>query len=194
MIGVLALLAACSQPSKAAEPPARRAPVVVPSAVPSASAEVEEPAPAELIDQEASEQLAMTAVATMTVNAAGKATTITLAQDQQSDTVIEQNAGETQRVLRLATADPKRADDVQFTVEGIAVPGTFPTGGSSKLRVVFFHAPLEVDLLSENGECTVTLYAVDTAGATGLVRCADVATAAGKTQLSATFAVTAVPA
>lgn len=152
----------------------------------SSSIEVEVTPPAEIIDVETGEQLAMRATATMTVVADSKTTTETLSSNDLVETVLEQNEGETQRLLRLSAADPKRQDDVQFSIEGIASPGTFKTG-ERELRVVFFNAPVGVDLLSDQGECTVVFDRVETSDVAGNVTCANIESPAGKVQLSATF-------
>lgn len=126
----------------------------------------------------------------MTITSGGKVTTDKLSQSEQTETVLEQNEGETSRVLRLNAADVKRPDDVQFSVEGIAAPGTYKTGVKD-LHVVFFNTARGIDLLSDQGECSVVFYRVDPAGATGLVTCADVVTTEGKAQVSATFVASA---
>lgn len=184
------LLPACTSASGAAKPPARRTPVAVPSASPSPTDEVDVTPDAPRIDPEVGEQLGMAATSTMTISAGGKRTTHDLTQSSDADTVVEQNEGETQRVLRLSTADPKAKDDVQFSVDGSAAVGTFSTG-EADLKVVFYHAKAGVDLLSDNGNCTVTFTAVGAAGVAGTVKCEAIETADGKAALTATFAAVA---
>lgn len=190
LVGLL-MLPACTRGSgtDTVTAPVRQSPVAVPSA-PSETAETEEPAPSELIDPEAGEQLAMRATAAVTVTGAAGAATLELAQNPDADSLLEQNSGETERVLRLATADPKRVEDVQFGLDGRATPGTFKTG-TGDLQVVFYDATRGIDVFSENGECTVTFERVDVRGVAGTVTCADVQAAAGKSTITATFTATA---
>lgn len=186
LLAALVLLPACSSATGAEVLPPRASPIDVPTWSPSASAEIEDtPAPA-VIDQASGETLAMTAAAAMTVSVAGRSTTEQLAQSTQADTVIEQNEGETKRVLRLFAAAAGRPDDVQFSVEGIAAPGTYKTG-EAKLTVVLYNSPLGIDLLSDSGDCTVVLETADASGASGTVTCHEVATDAGKAEVAAKF-------
>jgi hypothetical protein len=176
LIAAVVLLTGCSTPNTA----------VFPTATAGPSDDAEQPAATPAIDPAQGEQLGMRGTATMTVKIGANSTTETLVQSAQAETVIEQNEGETVRVLRLAVADAKREDDVQFSIDGVAAVGTFKTG-EADLRVVFYDAPAGVDLLSDDGGCTVVFDRADTTGAAGTVTCADIETPTGKATLTASF-------
>jgi hypothetical protein len=187
LVALVLVVPACTRASSAEPPPpARRSPVAVPSAPPSETEVPDASAPAELIDPSSAEELAMSATSTLTIAVGGTTTRDTLVQSTMTDTVLEQNGGETERVLRLNTAGAKNPDDLQFSVEGRAATGTFKTGDAD-LRVVFYDAKNGVDLLSDSGDCTVVFDRVDATGAAGAVSCANIDTPTGKAQLAATF-------
>jgi hypothetical protein len=186
----LTLLAACVRSADGDKAPARQSPVAVPSASASASSEGEATLPVD-IDPETGETLGLRATATVSISLGGTSTTDSLVQSEMTDSALEQTAGETKRVLRLSTADTARADDVQFTIDGEASVGNHKTGDRG-LKVVFYNATRGVDVLSDNGSCTVAFSKVDVTGIAGTVTCPGITLEKGTAQLSAAFSAEAL--
>jgi hypothetical protein len=89
-------------------------------------------------------------------------------------------------VLRLNLADPKRAEDVQLSVDGEVSVGSHKTGEQG-LRVAFYYTPLGIDLLSAEGGCSVEFSKVDATGVAGTVYCPGVTFDKGSADLRAEF-------
>ena len=171
------------------KPPARQSPVAVPTASPSAGSEGEITLPVE-IDPETGETVGLRANASVSITLGGKTTAATLEQTELAESALEQTSGETKRVLRLNVADPKRAEDVQLSVDGEASLGSHRT--REGLRVAFYYTPLGIDLLSEDGTCTVEFSRVDVTGAFGTLLCTGIKTASGEARLSGAFSAEAL--
>jgi hypothetical protein len=180
----LCSLAGCVRASDEPKPPARQSPVAVPSASPSASSAGEVTPPVD-IDPETGETVGLRASATVAITLGGKTTSVALEQTELAESSLEQTSGETKRVLRLNVADPKRAEDVQLSVDGEASLGSHKT--REGLRVAFYYTPLGIDLLSEDGTCRVEFTRVDVLGAAGTVVCTGIKTESGEARLSADF-------
>ena len=168
LCALLAVSACTGSGTGSAEPGARRTPAAVPTAAPTAS-EAPTPAPDE-IDLESSEQLLVSASAKLTVVVDGRRSSLSMPQNPLVDSVLEQTTGETKRVVRLWTADPKRPAEAAFSVEGVAARGSFKTGEAG-LKVTLFDDRIGVDLLSDDGTCDVVFTVADASGARGTVNC-----------------------
>ncbi len=187
-VAVLAL-AGCVRASDEQKVPARQSPVAVPAASPSGSPEGEATLPV-AIDPETSETVGLRASALVSITLGGKTTAATLEQTELAESALEQTSGETKRVLRLNVADPKRAEDVQLSVDGEVSLGSHKT--REGLRVAFYYTPLGIDLLSEDGTCTVEFTRVDVTGAAGTLLCTGIKTDSGEARLSADFSAEAL--
>jgi hypothetical protein len=186
-LGAVVALAACT--TAGAKPEVRRTPLAVPTAPAAASLSAPPSPAADDIDVEASEQLLLAATAHLTVVVDGHRSSVSLSQSPLVDSVVEQTAGETKRVLRLWTADPARPSEASFSLEGVATPGSFRTGQAG-LKLAYFDARTGVDLLSDDGSCAVVFGSADASGARGTISCRGVDDRDQRIRVTGRFAAT----